>query len=301
VKVAWRRQRRGGAAAPARPGQPQPRRVRGAWATPTVVVRAPDGSIVDHRPRLAGTARGVPRPTRASQAGSGVGTNGPATTARIARPPGAPGGVLAAPSLGTTRPASGRRPASHPAAKVRKLQPTPVRPVPPPITGRRDRRPGPAGPGERGFLRTAAGHALERLAPADDQARDRRNARLRWLGTRVGSFALAAVLIYAVFPVRTYLNQRSASERKQQQIEVVGRENDRLEQRIAELQDPETVEEIARRDHNMVRPGEESYGIMPAPAPSADDAPDAASTAETDGADRADGAEGADGADAQAD
>jgi cell division protein FtsB len=205
--------------------------------------------------------------------------------------------VLAAPSLGT-RPASGRPPASDPAAKVRKLQPTSVRPVPPSVTGRRDRRPGPAGPRERGFLRTAAGHALERLAPADDQARERRNARLRWLGTRVGSFALAAVLIYAVFPVRTYLNQRSASERKQQQIEVVGQENDRLEQRIAELQDPETVEEIARRDHNMVRPGEESYGIMPAPGRSADDAPDAESTAETDETGETDGA---DGADAQAD
>jgi cell division protein FtsB len=169
------------------------------------------------------------------------------------------------------------------------LQPTAVRPVPPPVTGRRDRRPGPAGPGERGFLRAAASFGLERLAPADDQARERRNARLRWLGTRVGLFALAAVLIYAVFPVRTYLNQRSASERKQQQIEVVGQENDRLEQRIGELQDPETVEEIARRDYNMVRPGEESYGIMPPPAESADDAPDAGSTAETDGADGADG------------
>ncbi|HLM29398.1 MAG TPA: septum formation initiator family protein [Acidimicrobiales bacterium] len=162
----------------------------------------------------------------------------------------------------------------------------------PPVTGRRDRRPGPAGSGERGFLRAAASFGLERLAPADDQARERRNARLRWLGTRVGSFALAAVLIYAVFPVRTYLNQRSASERKQQQIEVVGQENDRLEQRIAELQDPETVEEIARRDYNMVRPGEESYGIMPAPAGSADDAPDAGSTAQTDQTDGADGADG---------
>jgi cell division protein FtsB len=160
------------------------------------------------------------------------------------------------------------------------------------VTGRRDRRPGPGGPGERGLLRAAAGLGLERLTPADDQARERRNARLRWLGTRVGSFALAAVLIYAVFPVRTYLSQRSASERKQQQIEVVGQENDRLEQRIAELQDPETVEEIARRDYNMVRPGEESYGIMPAPAGPAGDAPDAGSTAQTDETDGADGADG---------
>ncbi|MGH9110866.1 MAG: FtsB family cell division protein [Acidimicrobiales bacterium] len=112
--------------------------------------------------------------------------------------------------------------------------------------------------------------SFDRFAPADDEARERRSARLRWLGTRVGSVALAAVLLYAVFPVRTYLNQRSASERKQQQIEVIGDENERLAEHIDELRQDETVEEIARRDYNMVRPGEESYGIMPAPDPTAD-------------------------------
>jgi cell division protein FtsB len=39
------------------------------------------------------------------------------------------------------------------------------------------------------------------------------------------------------------------------------------------LRDPETVEEIARRDHNLVMPGEESYAILPPPAqaPEGDD------------------------------
>jgi cell division protein FtsB len=106
---------------------------------------------------------------------------------------------------------------------------------------------------------------LDRLAPIDDEARERRNARLRWLGTRVGTVALTGLLVYAVFPVRTYLSQRSDTNRAREQLEVLSEENKRLEQRADELRDPETVEEIARRDHNLVRPGEESYGIMPPP------------------------------------
>jgi cell division protein FtsB len=106
---------------------------------------------------------------------------------------------------------------------------------------------------------------LDRLAPIDEAARGRRNARLRWLGTRVGTVALTGLLVYAVFPVRTYLSQRSDTNRAREQLEVLSEENERLEQRADELRDPDTVEEIARRDHNLVKPGEESYGIMPPP------------------------------------
>jgi cell division protein FtsB len=68
-----------------------------------------------------------------------------------------------------------------------------------------------------------------------------------------------------VFPVRTYLNQRSETNRARQQLEVLREENDRLEQRADELRDPETVEETARRDYSLVMPGEEPYTILPAP------------------------------------
>jgi cell division protein FtsB len=109
--------------------------------------------------------------------------------------------------------------------------------------------------------------SLDRLLPADEEARQRRLARLRRVGMRVGSFTLAAMLIYAVFPVRTYLNQRAATERARDQIEVLSRENDRLENRAEDLRDPETIEELARRELGLVKPGEESYGILPAPPP----------------------------------
>jgi cell division protein FtsB len=91
----------------------------------------------------------------------------------------------------------------------------------------------------------------------------------------VGSVAVSLLLVYAVFPVRTYLSQRSDTTRAREQLEVLSNENDRLERRADELRDPETIEEIARRDHNLVMPGEESYAILPPPqqAPADDTEP----------------------------
>jgi cell division protein FtsB len=114
---------------------------------------------------------------------------------------------------------------------------------------------------------------LDRLSPIDDEARERRNARLRWLGSRAVGVALCFVSAYAVFPVHTWLNQRSDTQRAREQIDVLGEENERLERRADELRDPETIEEIARRDHGLVMPGEESYPIV-LPPDAASDATD---------------------------
>jgi cell division protein FtsB len=214
------------------PPQAAPR-VRGAWKTPAVVVRAPDGSVVARGPsgRPSARRRGIP-------------------------PPGVTGGVLASPSRGVTgtkgtKGTKGKRPPSSQAQRT---------------ANRRSNTP--TGPRR---WRVIPSLRLDRLAPIDEKARERRNARLRWLGTRVGSVALAGLLVYAVFPVRTYLNQRSETNRAREQLEVVSEENDRLEQRADELRDPETIEEIARRDHNLVMPGEESYAILPPPEQAPED------------------------------
>lgn len=228
--------------------------MRGAWKTPAVVVRAPDGTVLDRptRParRTGGTAAGplaFPRST----------AKAPRRHARTGPPPGAPGGVLVTVRATPTgsRDRNGRY-GSHSSAE-------------------KPSGSGPSGPsaGDRRRPWRVPNLHLDKLAPVDEEARERRNARLRWLGTRVGSVALTGLLVYAVFPVRTYLNQRSDTDRAREQLEVLSEENDRLEQRADELRDPETVEEIARRDHNLVMPGEEPYAIMPAPdqAPSEGD------------------------------
>jgi len=136
------------------------------------------------------------------------------------------------------------------------------------VSGRGARRPLPRRPGEpraqRVLQAVAAINRNLNLIPQDEEARQRRLARLRRVGMQAASVTLALMLLYAVFPVRTYLNQRAATERAREQIEVLGRENDRLEQRAEDLRDPETVEEIARRELGLVMPGEESYGILPA-------------------------------------
>jgi len=207
-------------------------RVRGAWTTPAVVVRAPDGSVVN-------------QPTRPTRAPSGR----PPTRRRGALRPGATGGVLAVPT---------RAIAADPAPSKSRSRSRPQAHE----SGDRPRQPeAPTGSNRR----LIPGLRLDRLAPIDEEARERRNARLRWLGTRVGSVALSGLLVYAVFPVRTYLSQRSDTNRAREQLDVLSEENDRLEQRADELRDPETVEEIARRDHNLVMPGEESYAILPPP------------------------------------
>jgi cell division protein FtsB len=209
-------------------------RVRGAWTTPAVVVRAPDGSVVNRRATPARAPSGRMPPTRR----------------RRIPPPGVTGGVLASPSRAiAAKPPSSRPRAGGPGDRPRRREPK-----------------------AKGNRRLVPSLRLDRLAPIDEGARERRYARLRWLGTRVGSVALSGVLVYAVFPVRTYLSQRSDTNRAREQLDVLSEENDRLEQRADELRDPETVEEIARRDHSLVMPGEESYAILPPPeqAPESD-------------------------------
>ena len=237
-------------------------RVRGAWTTPAVVVRAPDGSVVEPQARPAHGPGG-----RASKVQTAPGSRrAPRADRRRIPPPGVTGGVLASP----TRAAAAKRASSRAAPAGGK----------PPSSGARAKPAGARPRGNRAASRPAATTGTQRLVsvlridkltPVDDEARERRNARLRWLGTRVGSVALSILLVYAVFPVRTYLNQRSDTNRAREQLEVLSKENDRLELRADELRDPETIEEIARRDHNLVMPGEESYAILPPPEQAPED------------------------------
>jgi cell division protein FtsB len=239
--------------------------------------------------RSAGAEAGEDPPERSGGAGAGQAR----PRARPRRIPGATGAVLVTPTLrpdaADGRAERRRRRMAAPSASVTALPPRPsadgedrehaasptLRPVGSGrghVSGRGARRPTPRRPGKPRTQRVLQAVAainrnlnLDRLLPADEEARQRRLARLRRVGMRVASLTLAGMLLYAVFPVRTYLNQRAATERAREQIEVLSRENDRLEQRAEDLRDPETVEEIARRELGLVKPGEESYGILPAP------------------------------------
>ncbi len=134
---------------------------------------------------------------------------------------------------------------------------------------RGSRGPSPSRPGERRrqrVLQAVASLNFDRLLPADDEARERRAARLRRIGTRLGAVALAVLLVYGVFPVRTWIDQRAATERLRERDEVFEREIDVLLEEQRDLNRDERIEEEAR-EMGMVLPGEESYGILPAPEP----------------------------------
>ncbi|MGH9233566.1 MAG: FtsB family cell division protein, partial [Acidimicrobiales bacterium] len=130
-------------------------------------------------------------------------------------------------------------------------------------------RPGPRRHRVRAVL---AGLNFDRLLPPDEEARARRALRLRRCATAVASVGLVVVLVYSVFPVRTWIDQRADADRAREQQEVFERENARLEQEARDLRTDERIEELAR-ELGLVTPGEELYGILPGSEEPADTPP----------------------------
>jgi flagellin-like protein len=78
---------------------------------------------------------------------------------------------------------------------------------------------------------------------------------------------LVAVLFIGVFPTRTYLAQRASADDAQEQLEVLREQSALLEARAELLHDDAEIERLAREQHNLVRPGEEAYAVLPPPVP----------------------------------
>jgi cell division protein FtsB len=130
-----------------------------------------------------------------------------------------------------------------------------------------------ARPGARQRLTAAlAGLNFDRLLPPDEEARARRALRLRRCATAVASVGLVVMLVYSVFPVRTWIDQRAEADRAREQQEVFERENARLEQEARDLRTDERIEELAR-ELGLVMPGEELYGVLPGAEEPADPPP----------------------------
>ncbi|HMG42405.1 MAG TPA: septum formation initiator family protein [Acidimicrobiales bacterium] len=121
------------------------------------------------------------------------------------------------------------------------------------------------------------------LAADSAEAREQRAARVREVGLIAASTALVALLVYGIFPVRTFLNQRAATSDAEERLERIAEANDRLTGEVEQLQDDDEIELRARSDYGWVFPGEESYGVLPSPlATTTTTAPEAADADEND-------------------
>lgn len=82
--------------------------------------------------------------------------------------------------------------------------------------------------------------------------------------------AVLAVLALWVFPTRTYLSQREATQRAEERLAVLQSETADLDTRAAALDTDSEIERLARADHGLVMPGEEAYVVLRPPLPPVD-------------------------------
>jgi len=119
--------------------------------------------------------------------------------------------------------------------------------------------------------RRSASRRLLALLPGRGQRRGRRRGAAG--GARSGLtsrgillflvlFVLAAT---AVYPLRQYIAQQGRIERLQAKQAALQAANQRLEQERARLNDPAYVEQLAKQDFHMARPGEQTWLLTGTP------------------------------------
>jgi cell division protein FtsB len=106
------------------------------------------------------------------------------------------------------------------------------------------------------------------------ERRGRTPWRSRLLLRVVTSTFIVGFLFIGIFPVRAIIDQRAEIAAAEADLAEVEAANDALEERIDALGTDAEIERIAREQHNLGRPGEEVYAILPAP-PAPPPVPDA--------------------------
>lgn len=81
----------------------------------------------------------------------------------------------------------------------------------------------------------------------------------------VGLVMVIGVLVINVFPYRSYLSQHKQQAVAAHQLATIEKQNRDLAEQAKRLQTPAEIERLARAQYGMVRPGETSYAILPAP------------------------------------
>src|SRR4051794_15738896 len=77
---------------------------------------------------------------------------------------------------------------------------------------------------------------------------------------------LVAVLLFAVFPTRSWIAQRKEAAAAQQELDDVRAQRATTKQSTKKLKTDDYIERTATAEFGYVYPGEELYPILPAPA-----------------------------------
>ena len=79
------------------------------------------------------------------------------------------------------------------------------------------------------------------------------------------SVLLVGVLFAFVYPTQTFLDQRSATTKAREQLDLLRTENAKLADATKRLGNDDEIARIAREFYGLVKPGEHPFVILPAP------------------------------------
>jgi cell division protein DivIC len=99
------------------------------------------------------------------------------------------------------------------------------------------------------------------------------------VGTALLLVALVGLLFAFVYPTRTFLDQRKQTTTARTQLDLLRTENAKLGKEAQQLRRDSVIEQIARENYGLVKPGETPFVILPAPTTTT--VPPAASAAGT--------------------
>jgi hypothetical protein len=81
-----------------------------------------------------------------------------------------------------------------------------------------------------------------------------------WL---LGAVIIAAVILFAWFPVGSLLGQRSNLSGTEAELASLHKQDGALEQEKKSLSDPGEIGRIAREQYQLVSPGQQAYEVLP--------------------------------------
>ncbi len=89
----------------------------------------------------------------------------------------------------------------------------------------------------------------------------RRRAKL----VAVGCLALCALVLATSFPVSALMRQHRQISAATSELQALTSENESLQTQAGALSQPANVAALARRDYDLVRPGQTAYTVLPLP------------------------------------